>query len=105
MMTMTRVLTLFMLSSLASTACNPDLLGSGRTASSLATSNIVTDVPAVDRTHFPDSIGYLYQSDLASVFWLQNHPAMATLDDLQKHLANDMTRGLSGEILSSAMQS
>ena len=101
---MTRVLTLFLLSSLTGTACNADLPGSSHAASAVATSNVVADVPAVDRVHYPDSIGFLYQSDLASVFWLQNHPAMATLDDLQRHLANQMSRGLSGEILSSAMQ-
>lgn len=66
--------------------------------------NEVKDVPAVDRARFPDSIGYLYQSDLATVFWMQNHLELPRIEDLQQRIELSMARGLDGEFLSTAMQ-
>jgi hypothetical protein len=64
----------------------------------------VTDVPAVDRGRYPDSIGYVYQSALANIFWLQNEPRAAQFDALVESMRRGMARGVAGEILSSDMQ-
>jgi hypothetical protein len=70
----------------------------------LATSNAVTDVPAVDQQRYPDNIGYVYQGSLANIFWLQNEPRAGVLDDLVQSMRRGAARGVAGEILSSNMQ-
>ena len=64
----------------------------------------VKDVPAVDPQRYPDSIGYLYQGDLATVLWMQNLVPGASLAALERRLRRGMTHGLSGEIVASTMQ-
>ncbi len=64
----------------------------------------IKDVPAIDHRRYPDSVGYLYQSSLATIFWLQNEPRVAQSDDLVQHMERVILRGVAGEILTSTMQ-
>jgi len=69
-----------------------------------ATANDIKDVPAIDQQRYPNSVGYLYQGSLATIFWLQNEPRVADADDLVRHMERVIARGVAGEILTSAMQ-
>ena len=73
-------------------------------AIALSTAADIKDIPAVDRQHYPDSIGYLYQGSLATVFWIQNVPETLQIDDLTRRMGSFMERGLAGEIVAHTMQ-
>lgn len=69
-----------------------------------ATAGDIKDVPAIDQQRYPDSIGYLYQGSLATIFWLQNEPWVTRADDLTQYVGRLMQRGIAGEILTSNIQ-
>jgi hypothetical protein len=64
----------------------------------------VKDIPAVNRTRYPDSIGFVYQGPLATILWMQNDPSTKHIEDLERSISINMRRGVVGDILSSAMQ-
>jgi hypothetical protein len=67
--------------------------------SPLATTAVVQDIPAVNRVRYPDSVAYMYESSLATIFWMQNEPRAGTLANLEQRLRRDMQAGLKGEFL------
>ncbi|MEZ4362401.1 MAG: hypothetical protein R3B48_19585 [Kofleriaceae bacterium] len=71
---------------------------------SLVTGGEIKELPAVSRVRYPDSIGFLYQGDLANVLWLQNEPRAVQLDELVESMRRAWARGVAGEILDSSMQ-
>jgi hypothetical protein len=73
-------------------------------ATAQVTADDIKEIPAVTPQRYPNSIGYLYQGSLAKVFWLQNDPGAATLDDLTRRMGRLAERGIAGEIVSSSMQ-
>jgi hypothetical protein len=70
----------------------------------LATDAVVEDIPAVDRTRYPDSVGYVYEGSLATIFWMQNEPRVDSVADLERRIRRDMQTGIKGEFLDSSMQ-
>lgn len=79
--------------------CDPESV-----AAAAVTAADIKTIPAVDKAHYPDSIGYLYQGTLASILWLQSVPGAGQIDKLGQTLSRLMARGVTGEILTSAMQ-
>jgi hypothetical protein len=82
---------------------SPDVALGTASGTAAVTSNDIKDVPAVNPA-YPDSIGYVYQGSLATILWLQNQPRAARLEDLERRMGEVVRRGMSGEILSAAMQ-
>lgn len=70
----------------------------------LATDAVVEDIPAVDRARYPDSVAYVYEGPLATIFWMQNEPRVDSVADLERRLRRDLQTGVKGEFLDSSMQ-
>lgn len=104
MFTRSKTVLLFSLSMAAGCSALPSSSSETSVATAVATASNVKDIPAIDRQRYPDSIGFVYQGSLATIFWLQNAPAVKRFEDLERSLSVDMHRGLVGEILSSSMQ-
>lgn len=64
----------------------------------------VQDIPAVNSSHFPDSIGYVYEGSHAKILWLQNLPSFESVDAFERYLRAVSSRGLSGEFVVSELQ-
>jgi hypothetical protein len=75
-----------------------------RTEAPLVISNAIAEVPALNRAHYPDSIGFLYQGALADVFWLQNEPRAGKPEELLETMRRAWARGVAGEMVASKMQ-
>jgi hypothetical protein len=99
-MRMTTILLATSLAGCAGQAASPD----ERADSPVTVDQGVKDVPAVDRARYPDSIGYLYRGDVATVLWMQNTMPVASREELETRLRRGMERGLTGEVIRSVMQ-
>lgn len=106
---MTRVSTAMLLAVSMTAGCQspaagPD--GEPGTASSAAVAppTPVKDIPAIDRQHYPDNLGYLYEGQVSTILWMQNRPTLTGIDNLASELRQTVRNGLIGDTVATTMQ-